>query len=132
MGYQRPTLKLVFDDPEMEGLIVRARRLKIGTYVDLLRAAGLDLKDETNRKELAERIMSAVIDWNLEDEDSQPVPVTPAGFLDQDLRFIIQMSEALLAAHRGVPGPLERPSPAGGQSLEQSIPMEIESPSPEN
>jgi hypothetical protein len=132
MGYQRPTLKLEFEDPEMAGLTVRARRLKIGDYVDLLHAAGLDLKDEANRKELAERVMAAVIDWDLEDEDSQPVPATPEGFLDQDLRFIIQISDALIAVNRGIPAPLERPSPNGDRSLEESMPMEVSSPSPDS
>jgi hypothetical protein len=132
MGYQRPTLRLVFDDPEMEGLTVRARRLTIGRFTDLLNLSGADLKDESTRVELTKVVMEGVIGWDLEDEDGVPVPVTPEGFLGQDTPFVQAMTRAMIQANRGIPAPLERLSPAGGQSLEQSMPMEVSSPSPEN
>jgi hypothetical protein len=138
MGYQRPTLKLVFDDPEMDGLVDRCRRMSIGRFAEFLGLKGLDLRDEAVRSELAKISMEYVTDWNLEeagerpDDPPVPVPATPEGFLSQDTPFIQAMTRALEMANRGIPAPLEQPSPNGDRSLEESMPMEVSSPSPES
>ncbi len=138
MGYQRPTLKLVFDDPEFEGLTVRARRLTIGRFADLLNLSSADLKDEALRTELAAVVMEGVIHWDLEepgerpDDPPVPVPATPEGLLSQDTPFVQGMARAMIQANRGISAPLELPSPNGDRSLEASMPMEVSSPSPES
>lgn len=133
MGYKRPTVKLIFDDPEMDGLEVRARRYTIGRYVDFVAASGTPLNGsdaEKNRRTLAEILAEAIIGWNLEDDADQPVPATTEGILDQDFRFLVGLTEGMLAANKGVPDPLGERSSDGGRSLEASMPMEFRSESP--
>jgi hypothetical protein len=128
-GYERPTLKLTFQDPEMQGLDVRAERLSIGRYVELTKAYAADLDDETNRKHLAELVMEGVTTWNLT-RKGEPVPATPDGLLGQDFRFLVKMTKAILEANRAVPDPLDEPSSDGAPSQVASIPMDIGSNSP--
>ena len=135
MGYQRKTYRLVFEDPEFEGLEVRTRGASIehiATWqaivsqgVTLVSPEGVESRNAAYSL-LADRI----IDWNLDDEQGQPVPVTPEEMAKQDWALLLQIGRAWLTATAGVPRPLEADSPNGEPSLEVSIPMETSLSSP--
>ena len=146
MGYVRPTLKLVFDDPEFEGLVVRAKRLSVGKALEL---AGLsDLKDlkETSPEflekfgQLLATVAGVILSWNLEapedpadpDSPTASVPVTAEALADQDMGFVWTLIGALQDATLGVSAPLAPRSSSGGPSLEASLPMDLLSASPES
>jgi len=119
--------RLVFSDPDMDGLVVRARSVSLGT-VRRIRA----LPDDADALEETLRVfVPALVSWNLRDEDDQPVPATTEALNDLDMDFVSAILAAWMSAVTGeVPDPLERRSNGGGPSLEASIPMEALSASP--
>jgi len=127
MGYERPTLKLVFADPEMDGLEVRARRMSLG---ELQRMHELSVPTETlaeSQEQIAglyALLATKLISWNLE-VDETPVPATAEGLASSDLLLVRGITTALRKASTEVPAPLVLPSPDGDQSLEASMPMEM-------
>lgn len=132
MGYQRPTLKLIFADEEMEGLEVRARRLSVEELLHIFGMADaehLASNPTAERVERADQLLAALaatlLSWNLEDRDGVPVPLTVEGLRTQDMPLIVAVRSALLDASTGVSRPLPPASPDGEPSLEESIPMEV-------
>jgi hypothetical protein len=118
---------LKFEDPELAGLEVRARATSMDGIMDMAALAelGEDIGPEQIRAldPLFERFVECLEHWNLED-GGQPVPMTKAGLLAQDLEFVLSLVGAWAEAVAGVPGPLGQKSNAGGLSLAGSIPME--------
>jgi len=131
MGYQaRPKVyKLVFDDDEYEGLVVRARSVKLGQILRLSRLVGMDPanlrpEDTENFEQLFTMFADALVDWNLDDDDGEPVPATLEGIQGQDADFVMPIIKAWFVALAGVTGPLGAGSSNGKPSAEPSIPME--------
>lgn len=140
-GYQRSTLKLVFDDPDLEGLEVKARRLTIREILEVSKlrdSIDLTADDALEQVEALATVLSKpLLAWNLEvepadGEDPVPVELTPAALVDMDLAFLLAVTSALMAASVRVAPPLPRPSDDGGPLAGLSIPMEALSPSPES
>ncbi len=141
MGYVRvkKIYKLVFEDPEMDGLVVRAKSVPVGQFVELARLAELDKKDTYSGEDLEQidrlfrGFASALVSWNLEDDNEDgatvPVPASVDGLYAQDLEFVMAIIAAWMQAMGGVTGPKEQRSNAGELSLAASIPMEPLSPS---
>ncbi len=134
MGYERPILNLVFADPEMEGLEVRAQRLSIAAVFRVTELSELPVKDLRGGKldELLALLADALVSWNLEErrrdlEDCpiMPVPLTGEALNRQDIPFVTAIAGALADASAAVPRPLEPTSSDGQQSLEVSLPMEL-------
>lgn len=137
-GYVRKTLRLVFDDPELEGLEVRARRLNIGEMLDLTELRNLTGASDATpevREGLAKvfAVLAGVLtSWNLEepkdpanpDGPTVPVPLTPEALLALDMGLVLAIINAIQDATTAVPVPLGQGSSAGAQSVEASIPME--------
>lgn len=128
MGFKReaPTYKLVFEDDEFDGLVVRAKSLPLGAmlaFQALQEKAGKEIEAAT---EVLRRFADVLIDWNLEDEDDQPVPCDFDGLASQDLPFIMKIVEAWMNAVASVPkASLPGSNSAGTSALEPSIPMEV-------
>lgn len=129
MGYKpkKKIYDLKFDDPDMEGLEVKLRGLNTGQMLmaDNARAEG---GDELIR-ELLELYATQLVEWNIEGDDGQPLPLTLDSVLSLDLDFNMQVIDAWKAAIVGVPAPLDSASPDGVPSLEASIPMDVPSES---
>jgi hypothetical protein len=128
VGYKRPTLKLEFEDPEMDGLEVRCRRPSIGAFMDLLGFWDRPLGDPEVRAEVAGEIRKALISWNLENDDDQAIPLTTEALLDLDTPMFKALYRAIVKVNSVLPVPLAGRSTAGGQFPVDSIPMEIRSP----
>lgn len=138
MGYrpQSKVYKLVFADPEMDGLTVRMRSPRIGELRELLALAQFDPKnpqpeDARNAGRLFEVFADALISWNVEDDQGAPVPADLAGVSTQDADFIQQIVREWLAVFK-VSAPLGNGSSAGERSLEQSLAAASRSPSQES
>lgn len=132
--YERPTLRLTFTDPEMDGLQVRARRLSLGELhrLDILAAGGWPVEEsDEHLAELYALLAAKLIDWNLA-EDGTPVDLNADTLAAQDLRFVRGIRNALVKATTEVAAPLGVGSSSGDPSLEVSIPMDELSPSPPN
>jgi hypothetical protein len=136
---EKTIYKLVFDDPRLNGLEVRARKANMGDILYFGRAeeiaqemAGGQLSDveaAEKLREMYERFANIVVDWNVEDDDGEPVPISVDGFLSQEQDFLNMIIAAWMRAGTAVPVPLAQPSSDGDPSLVASIPMETLSPS---
>jgi hypothetical protein len=127
MGYERPTLKLVFADPEMDGLEVRARRMSLGELQrlhELSAPTGTLAESQEQIAELYALLATKLISWNLEVE-GVPVPLTVEGLAGSDVLLLRGITTALRRASTEVPAPLDLPSTDGDRSLEESMAMEI-------
>jgi hypothetical protein len=130
MGYrrQRRLIRLTFEDPQYEGLEVRARSVPLGkvlAFVDLAGAGGFTPEHKEQLNDLFALFASALEFWNLEDEDGQAVPTTLAGLLEQDTDFVMELVLAWLDGVVNVPAPLPGKSPGGELTLAASLPMEL-------
>jgi hypothetical protein len=124
MGYRpkRKIYTLEFEDPDLDGLIVKVRGLNTGQILDI-DTAREDGGDEAIRG-LLELLAAQIVEWNVEDDEGQPAPATLDGIRAQELAFNMAIIDAWQNAVTGVPAPLEQPSTDGEQSMEASIPME--------
>ena len=136
MGYKRPTkvLKLNFEDPEMKGLVVRVKSVKLGKLLGLVKLVSLDTEKLTPEDlalidDVFQTFADSLVSWNVEDDDDQPVPPTLDGVYSQDLDFIMEIVAAWVDGLTGVSDPLAGRSRGGGTSQEASLPMEVLSPS---
>lgn len=132
MGY-RPKQKiytLEFEDEEYEGLEVRIRGLNTGQVMDIeaARADGGDTAIVAMLQLMADRL----INWNVEDEDGNPVPTTFDGVRSLDVDFNWAIIDAWQNAVAGVRAPLDEPSTSTEPSLVASIPTETLSLPPES
>lgn len=124
MGY-RPKQKiytLEFEGEEYDGLEVRIRGLNTGQTLDL-DVARADGSEEAIRS-ILELMADRLIEWNVEDDDGQPVPPTFDGVRTLDLDFNWKIIDAWQNAVAGVPAPLDEPSTSTEPSLVASIPTE--------
>lgn len=135
MGYKvKPKgYRLHFEDPDMEGLVIVARGLKTGPYLEFqaareTRAAG-GAAAQNATKLMLEMFANAIIEWNLDDDDDQPLPTTLDGLKTLDLDFAMEVINAWIASINGVSAPLPQTSTGGSTSVEASIPMDVPSAS---
>lgn len=124
--------KLVFADPDMEGLVVRARSTSVEQFLEIQAMA--DSTDENSAveslKTLFTTFVSLVIEWNLEADDSEEIlPLEAKSLLIQDLDFAMAMVHAWIQAVAGVPDAVGKASTSGATALEGSLQMETLSPS---
>lgn len=130
-GFRRGLCRLVFADPEYEGLLVVCKRPSIGMIIALgdarERAIGGSIASMLDP--ILEDFSSMIVEWNLEDHDGTPVPATASGLRDQDPALVLAIVTALIEVST-VAAPLERRSRDGDPSLEESMPMETLSESP--
>lgn len=135
MGYQRSTLKLLFEDPEFDGLEVKMRRLSMGAMFSVQELAdiGEDIKQQVEQFDhLIEIVAGGLISWNLtEGDDETLVAPTKQGLYSQDIDLLMAIVGAWLDAIK-VPRPLPSGSNSGAPSPELFELMEQASASPPN
>lgn len=128
MGYKRERVyRLVFDDPELNGLEVKTRSMPIKRFLDLMALA--ETQTEKSSKESFEEsiqlLAEVLISWNLEDSDGRPVEATLDGLYTLDFELVAQLLQAWQQSIATVTAPLAQKSSDGERSLEDSIPMEM-------
>lgn len=127
-GYKPPRKihKLVFED--MDGLIVRAKSVPIGTMLRIARCLKqVGDGDPEALDELFVAFSAALVDWNVVDDDDVPVPATFEGVCAQESDFIMQVVDGWMTAIAGVADPLDGSSTNGQppHPLEGGLPMAI-------
>lgn len=132
MGYTPPrTLyKLDFSQTEHAGLEVTARSMSVDGLLRLLDLAGSAEASGKDAEELIDRFAVVLADWNVEDDDGQPVPATAGGLLSQEISFVVALITAYCQAMTQAPPPLPTSSPAAGSSPEGLIELASQSQSP--
>lgn len=110
--------RLVFDDGDMAGFVVRVKSTSFGRATE---AQGIEAE--------VELLGECLVDWNLERTDGTPVPCDLENLRAQDPALIKTLLSAFSDALMGVSDPLVQSSHVGQQSPEASLPMEPLSPS---
>lgn len=118
MGYQRSTLKLKWPEGhELHGLEVRMRRLNVGRLADVqdmadsLGGGGQGVAEQL--RAITDVITQGLLGWNLELEDSTPVPADEDGVADQDFGMLVAILTAWLRVATSIPLDLSAPSSPG-------------------
>lgn len=122
-GFKKPrtVYKIVFDDEDMAGLVVRARAMSIGEF---------EQHDKLFMdKDIAANFAKYLDSWNVTDEDGNEVPADLEGVCSLEVPFLSRIVAAWRWAGIKVEAPLVQPSLDGEQLLENEIPMEPLSPS---
>ena len=151
MGFERNRVYLLtFEDPDLEGLEVRAKPASAGQLLTLIELMDrVQQSGEENVKDVLTLIrmfggcppdcsdphddqggnpyVNRLQSWNLE-ENGVPVPANYVGLMDQDLDFVTSMIDAWIKAQVGTSDELGKDSNSGGPSPEAQIPMETLSP----
>lgn len=106
MGFNaNPTIyRLEFDDPALEGLVVRVRRGSVQIRYDFDSA-----KDWREELEILQR---ALVEWNLEDDNGEPLPITVESMLATEDKVMQAILQGWVMAGRPA-APLGQPSTNG-------------------
>ena len=137
MGYvrKRRNYRLLFEDPEFEGLEVVAKSASVADYRRIAELATREFGNTPSAEDLVEMdnlyraFAEVLVEWNLEEEDGTPVPATLEAVLQQDLPFVQRIVLAWMEAVAGIAAPLPTPSADSERFPEESLPMEVLSPS---
>lgn len=125
MGFQRKAYKLVWpDESRWAGLEVRVRGMSIE---ELDEVSSLNAQAGGKTGPLLDILETAILSWNFEDEDGNPVPVE--NFRKEDATMLLAIVSAWTEVVGDVPTPLPMNSSDGEKSAEALIPMEIPSSS---
>lgn len=137
MGFvpKRKIYNLVFEGEEFEGLLIKARSVPSGTFLDITERARAAAEDPSSMgastRKLFEDFAAAVIEWNLETDIETPWPVGVEALYAQDFTWVTQIIGAWMAAIGGAQAPLVTSSTGGEPTaIEASIPMDVPSPNP--
>jgi hypothetical protein len=140
---KRTVYTLDFEGTELDGLIVKARSVSVGTLLEFTAMADLAERltgDGAAQAAEGVEVMRVVGDllgsfadvlrsWNLTDEDGDDVPPTLDGLRSLEFRHAMTIITAWTRAASDVPAPLSSGSSGGAPPLELSIPMDAPSAS---
>lgn len=137
--------RLVFEDtdPVLPEVVIRLKSLSIAQFLNVQQLAtaadnrGRDDTDPDRLKRVAEAVkaladflLKAILDWNIEEDDGTPVPVNRDEILGLDPEAFMRVVDEWLDAVAGVSDPLSSTSSDGPPLEELSMPMELLSASP--
>lgn len=135
MGYKvkRKAYRLRFEDPDMDGLVVLVHGMNTGKFIEFQSAKAAQAEDGAEERgateEMCRMFIDALVEWNIEDDDGNPLPPTMDSLKSLDLDFSMTMVNAWPEAVKGVSDPLPQTSTDGSTSVEASIPMAVPSSS---
>jgi len=120
------TIRLVFDDERYAGLVVRARSMSIGDYLEFQALSARAEETVSGSREMLSVFADRIVSWNIADpETGSPVPATLDGLLTLEPNFVLDMIRAWRAAMTGVTKDQGKGSGSGETSPELSVPMEL-------
>jgi hypothetical protein len=123
MGFKRTQTyyNLHFDDPQLDGLVVKLRR---GSIRERMEFEALE-----DWKARIDGLASFLVEWNITDDDDQPLPTTAESLWSLEEPTLVAILRAYTEAVYPA-APLEDPSTAGDAEsptvdleLEASMPM---------
>jgi hypothetical protein len=137
MGYKpkRTTYRLRFTDDELDGLVIDAKGASTGQMLFLQRLGAQISGQEGSRVDpelletVVDQLAAGIVDWNVEDDDDQPIPPTKENIFALEPVLLIRILQAWAQALAGVSDDLGKDSTSGESFPEESLPMEISSPS---
>ncbi len=132
MGFKAPRKLFVlkFEDEKYEGLVVKAKSLPVGQFLEMGElASGFAKSDKKSFDpkivvEMFSIFSKSLHEWNLEDDNGDPIPTTVDGLQTLELDFVMLLVEAWMDAIASVSVPLDKKSNNGGTPSTESLPME--------
>lgn len=125
------------DHPLLPGAEVRIKGLSIRKFIDVQRLAegfkvlqgGTSAEDTLSGaldvvEQLGEVVGKALVSWNLEDDDDNPINPDKEGILSLEPEAFVELIEAWLDSVAGVSDPLQSTSGDGPPLEELSLTME--------
>jgi hypothetical protein len=112
MGFrkERKQYRLVFKDPELEGFMCLCKSLTVDEFMEVtsLASSFRDPKDNDTRKitKTFDILGDAIIEWNLEDDDGNPIAPDSKSLRQLEFDFVMEIMMAWMMAQSGVPSPL--------------------------
>lgn len=126
MGFEfnRTILVLEFTDDDMHGLEVKSRAADTGTFLALLRLAGMGVEnlDPAQVEEMLTGFARVLVSWNLE-IDGEPIPADLDGLKRLEFANTFRIIAGWIRSTAGVSAPLAQRSSDGAPSEMLSIPM---------
>jgi hypothetical protein len=118
MGFRLDrTYALKFDGTALEGAEVRFRATPVGVV--------LRLASELTYADAAELMTQYLIEWNLEDREGNPLPITTEAIQEHmEHAILMRIIREWYKAAKGITAPLEQPSADGEAPQGESLPME--------
>lgn len=127
------TYDLKLKDPKYAGVEITAEELSISDlwrFMELEKVAnGRSDEAQAARLEVMQMLVGALLSWNVDDKQGNPVPLTVEGLTGRGRHFNAQLMDAWTDALVGISAPLPQTSTDGLPSVEASIPMETSSES---
>lgn len=113
-------------DPLFDECEVVARAVSIDDYtavMDLIGEGIIAVSGDRDRiAAVAGKITASIVEWNLEDPDGEPTPVTADGLMSHPKHVTFAVVNAWMDAQRAGPRPFAKPSNGGAPPAE--IPMQ--------
>lgn len=132
----RTIYKLRFVGDDYDGIVVRARKMSLGTALESQQLTAWTGDEKLSHEDrlrhlgdLHRTFLGHVVDWNLTEEDGASVPCTFEGLRSLEGEFVSVLVAAWLNTPVSVAAPLEQPSSDGETSLEASMETVTLSPS---
>lgn len=121
--------RLRFEGTQLDGLVVLVKSVPVGTMLQMAEMAalvdGFTPEDIGTLGMMFEILADAIVEWNLVDDDDQPVAPDMAGVRSLDMDEAMLLIQKWMEYTVGVPGPLGQGSTAGAPSGVASIPMDV-------
>lgn len=115
MGFRLDRKYILEFDGAMAGAEVVIKATSVGTVLKLR-----DVNEITGQQELAELLATHIEEWNFEDADGQPLPITVEAIMDNiESVVLVRIAREWYKAATGVTAPLDGPS-----SMESTLEME--------
>ena len=122
---ERKLYQLSFEDPELDGFECVMSGVSLDAFIDIS-ALAAELETPAGRtKENIEAqfttLAASLVEWNLDDDEGQPVSCDYDGLKAQDFDFVMKIMLGWMQALSSVPESLGKDSSSGGTSQEQSL-----------
>lgn len=124
MGFRKvPVIYTLTFEGEYEGLEVRMKSTSLGKMRQILNL--LDSRDDDDESmngtfelidSLIELLIEQAVSWNMEDEQGRPIEFTSESLNDQDLPFVMELTNRYMETISGPDKELGKDSPGGKQS----------------
>lgn len=121
---KRQLYRLRFEGSDLDGLEVTTTSVSVGTllsFTELADQAESNSADPSVVRKLFEQFAFILVDWNIEDDQGQPVPQTVDGLLTLDFSLVMALISKWIATLAEAPPPLPGNSSDGQPSEEASL-----------
>jgi len=118
-----PTIYTLEFDGELEGLTVRMKSIKFGKVRQLVALMDDDNSELESMEQIAVELADAIVSWDFEDEDGQPIPVSKAAVDDLEFGEVMAITNKWLDQITGPTRDLGKDSNSGGSFPGQPLTM---------